>query len=92
MTSLLLLGLLILSVSFILKKKEPILGGRIWQKYENEILAGVLIILLYRNGYGDVLKGADIHSEVMGSDHCPIVLEINCLKNGTKWVYYFYLE
>lgn len=24
----------------------------------------------------DVLKGADIHSEVLGSDHCPIVLEI----------------
>lgn len=25
----------------------------------------------------DLLKNADIHSEVMGSDHCPVVLEIN---------------
>lgn len=28
--------------------------------------------------FKDSLIGADIHSEVMGSDHCPIVLEIQC--------------
>lgn len=28
--------------------------------------------------FGDSLTDADIHSEVMGSDHCPIVLEIKC--------------
>lgn len=26
----------------------------------------------------DSLKDAEIHSEVMGSDHCPIILEMNC--------------
>lgn len=28
--------------------------------------------------FGDSLTDADIHREVMGSDHCPIVLEIKC--------------
>ena len=49
MTRLLSTGFVDTFVSFILKKKEPILGGRIWLKYENGILAGVLTILLYLN-------------------------------------------
>ena len=24
-----------------------------------------------------LLKGAEIHADVLGSDHCPIVLEVN---------------
>ena len=28
----------------------------------------------------DSLKAAKIHSEIMGSDHCPIVLETNFYK------------
>lgn len=56
-------------------------GAYTWWSYMNKVrernIGWRIDYFIVSDRLKDSLKDADIHSHVMGSDHCPVVLEIN---------------
>jgi len=59
------------------KKKIVIHGGHIWQAQEKEISGWRIDYFVISDRIDSRIEGADIYPEVMGSDHCPVGLEID---------------
>ena len=53
-----------------------IAGGATWVAPVHEISDGELTILLYQRHSQWASKEVDIRSDVTGSDHCPVEIEV----------------
>ena len=62
---------------FIPIRKEFIPGGRIASAQEQKMPDGGSIISVFRESLKERLKDAKILTDVMGSDHCPIELDMD---------------